>query len=131
MSGIIDKAYESIRGYVPEDVNKMLSEQIPKIEQYIEEEVEIFGKELSSYIDTQVEQALAEAEADAEVVKNKMLAAIEEITADMSDTDATLRAATRDLKEAVDEYKEKFADLGRLVKSSVTAAIKSTGLPFA
>jgi predicted RecB family endonuclease len=130
MSKIIDKAYESIRGYVPEDVNRVLAEQIPKIEQYIEEEVDAFGEELSNFIEGAVDQAVADVTAEAEQVKQNLLSAIAEIEADMSDNDATLRMATSQLKTAVDEYEAKFAKLGKAVQKGVKAAIKTTGLPL-
>jgi predicted RecB family endonuclease len=130
MSKIIDKAYESIRGYVPEDVNRVLAEQIPKIEQYIEEEVDAFGEELSNFIEGAVDQAVADVTAEAEQVKQNLLSAIAEIEADMSDNDATLRMATSQLKTAVDEYEAKFAKLGMAVQKGVKAAIKTTGLPL-
>ena len=35
---VIERAYESVRGYLPEDANAVLSEQVPQIEQFIDED---------------------------------------------------------------------------------------------
>lgn len=130
MSKIMDKAYESIRGYVNEDVNRILAEQIPKIEQYIEEEVDNFGAELSGYIDGVVDQVVQDIQAESEQVKQQMLSTIELIESEMSDIDAPLRLATAQLKTNLDAYEEKFVKLGQTVQTSIKTAIKTTGLPL-
>ena len=130
MSKALERAYESIRGYVPDEVNRVISNQIPKIENYIEEETDKFGKRLSEYIESQVAEEVTKIESELNQTKDKLIEGLDRITKEISDADNGLLLATKDLKENIDAYEEKFAKLGGVVKTAVNNGIRSAGIPL-
>jgi hypothetical protein len=126
---VIERAYESIRGYLPEDANQILDEQIPRIEQFIDDELTKFGRELSECIAAEVDRMLAETRASTLRAHNEVVAVIGEIRADVAAGDATLERAVTRLERSLDDYERRFEDLGESVRETVMAAVRAAGVP--
>jgi hypothetical protein len=125
----IERAYESIRGYLPEDASQVLSEQIPRIGQFIDDELTKFGRELADYIAAEVDRVIAEATASTARAHNEVVAVVGEIRADVAAGDATLERAVARLERSLEAYDRSFEDLGDSVRESVMAAVRAAGVP--
>ena len=126
---VIERAYESIRGYMPEDAREILNEQIPRIEQFIDDELTKFGVELSEFIGAEVDRLLQEAQESAHRSHNELIAAIGEIRADVAANDAVLERAVARLERSLDDYERRFEALGEGVRRSVILAARAAGVP--
>jgi hypothetical protein len=129
-NAMIERAYETIRGYVPEDANRILSEQAPRIEQYIDEEMAKFGEELSAYVASEVDRLLDEARQESMHSRNDIIAAIGEIRADVAANDPILERAVARLERSLEDYERRFHELGVGVRKAVLLAVRASGLPI-
>jgi len=127
---VIERAYESIRGYLPEDANQILSEQVPRIEQFIDDELTKFGSELSEYIAAEVDRLLEESDEQAMRSHNELVAVIGEIRADVAANDAVLERAVAKLERSLDDYERRFQELGENVRRAVIGAARASGIPI-
>ncbi len=127
---VIDRAYESIRGYVPEDVKQVLSDQIPKIEKFVDDELEKFGEELSSHIQAEIDALIQKTEAEASQAQANMKTAVEAIRADIAANDHDLEAAVNQLETSLNEYEDRFRNIGEGIRKAALTAVKSTGIPI-
>jgi hypothetical protein len=127
---VIERAYESIRGYVPEDANQILNEQIPRIEQFIDDELTKFGVELSEYIGAEVDRLLQQSEDATARSRNEVVAVIGELRANVVAGDATLEAAVAKLERSLDDYERRFEHIGEGVRRAVISAARAAGVPI-
>ena len=125
---VIERAYESVRGYLPEDANAVLSEQVPQIEQFIDEELTKFGSELAEYIASEVGRLVDAAQREALRSHNDVIAAIGELRAEVVANDAALERAVAKLERSLDEYEHGYQVMGETVRQSVIAAIRAAGI---
>lgn len=126
---VIERAYESIRGYMPEDAREILNQQIPRIEQFIDDELTKFGVELSEFIGAEVDRLLLDAQESAHRSHNELIAAIGEIRADVAANDAVLERAVARLERSLDDYERRFEELGEGVRRAVILAARAAGIP--
>lgn len=126
---VIERAYESIRGYMPEDAREILNEQIPRIEQFIDDELTKFGVELSEFIGAEVDRLLLDSQESAHRSHNELIAAIGEIRADVAANDAVLERAVARLERSLDDYERRFEALGEGVRRAVILAARAAGIP--
>ncbi len=127
---VIERAYESIRGYLPEDANEILNEQVPRIEQFIDDELTKFGSELSEYIAAEVDRLLEESQERAMRSHNELVSVIGEIRADVAANDAVLERAVAKLERSLDDYERRFEELGEGVRRVVITAVRASGIPI-
>ena len=127
---VIERAYESIRGYLPEDANEILNEQVPRIEQFIDDELTKFGVALSEYIAAEVDRLLEESEERAMRSHNELVSVIGEIRADVAANDAVLERAVAKLERSLDDYERRFEELGEGVRRVVISAARASGIPI-
>ena len=127
---VIERAYESIRGYLPEDANQILDEQVPRIEQFIDDELTKFGTELSEYIAAEVDRLLEESQERAMRSHNELVSVIGEIRADVAANDAVLERAVAKLERSLDDYERRFEELGEGVRRVVITAVRASGIPI-
>ncbi len=127
---VIERAYESIRGYLPEDANQILNEQVPRIEQFIDDELTKFGSELSEYIAAEVDRLLEESQERAMRSHNELVSVIGEIRADVAANDAVLERAVAKLERSLDDYERRFEELGEGVRRVVITAVRASGIPI-
>ena len=124
---VIERAYESIRGYMPEDARQILNDQIPRIEQFIDDELTKFGVELSEFIGAEVDRLLLDSQESAHRSHNELIAAIGEIRADVAANDAVLERAVARLERSLDDYERRFEALGEGVRRAVILAARAAG----
>ena len=127
---VIERAYESIRGYLPEDANQILNEQVPRIEQFIDDELSKFGVELAEYIAAEVDRLLEESQQQAMRSHNELVAVIGEIRSDVAANDAVLERAVAKLERCLDDYERRFEELGEGVRRVVITASRASGIPI-
>ena len=127
---VIERAYESIRGYLPEDANQILNEQVPRIEEFIDDELARFGAELSEYIAAEVDRLLTESEERGVRSHNELVSVIGEIRADVAANDAVLERAVTKLERSLDDYERRFEELGEGVRRVVINAARASGIPI-
>ena len=127
---VMERAYESIRGYLPEDANQILDEQVPRIEQFIDDELTKFGTELSEYIAAEVDRLLEESQERAMRSHNELVSVIGEIRADVAANDAVLERAVAKLERSLDDYERRFEELGEGVRRVVITAARASGIPI-
>ena len=127
---VIERAYESIRGCLPEDANQILNEQIPRIEQFIDDELTKFGVELSEFIGAEVDRLLLESQESSLRSHNELVAVVGEIRADVAANDAVLERAVAKLERSLDDYERRFEELGEGVRRAVIAAARAAGVPI-
>ena len=127
---MIDRAYVSIAAYVPEDARRILAEQVAKIEQFIDDEMNKFGEELAEHIGAVVGEVLEEATRDATTLRTELTAAIGEIRADMVANDKVLEGAVSKLERSLDQYETRFKQLGEGVRGAVVTAARASGIPI-
>ena len=126
---VIERAYESIRGYLPEDAKAVLGEQVPQIEQFIDEELAKFGSELAEYIAAEVAQLLEAAQRDALRSHNDVVAAMGELRAEVVANDTALERAVAKLERSLDDYEHGYRAMGESVRQVVIAAMRAAGIP--
>ena len=129
MNRVIERAYESIRGYVPEDANRILDEQIPRIEEFVDEELARFGEELSAFVGQEIDRLLADAGESAQRAHNEVIAVVGELRAEVAAGDATLEHAVDRLEQGLDAYERRYRELGEGVRDAVLAAVRAAGVP--
>jgi hypothetical protein len=127
---VIERAYESIRSYLPEDAKAVLSEQVPQVEGFIDEELSKFGEELAEYIASEVSQLVDASQREAVRSHNEVVAAVGELRARVVAEDASLEAAVEKLERSLDEYEHGYRVMGESVRQSVVAAIRAAGIPL-
>jgi len=128
-TGTIDRAYESVRGALPEDANRLLDQQIPKVEEFIDAELSKFGLELSAFIGAEVDRLLAESSEASQRAHNELIALIGEIRADVAADDAVLERAVEKLERNLGDYERRFDELGERVRRGVADAMRAAGVP--
>ncbi len=122
-SKTIEQAFQSIAEYVPADASKVLSQQIPKIERFIDEEADKFGRELSNYIQAEVDKEVARAEKDAEATMHKLTDSLAKISANIATNDHELEAAVNELATNLQEYEKRFKKVGEGIREAVVSAV--------
>ena len=127
---VIERAYDSIREYVPEDARRILDSQAPKIEKFIDDELDKFGAELTEWISAEVEKVVEEQRVFFEQDREALKQIIEELRHDVATNDETLNEVVVKLEAQLDKYEERAQQLGKNVREKVSVAVKSTGLPF-
>lgn len=127
---VIERAYESIRSYLPEDAKAVLSEQVPQVEGFIDEELSKFGEELAEYIASEVSQLVDASQREAVRSHNEVVAAVGELRARVVAEDAALEAAVAKLERSLEEYEHGYRVMGESVRQSVVAAIRAAGIPL-
>lgn len=127
---VIERAYDSIREYVPEDARRILDSQTPKIEKFIDDELDKFGAELTEWISAEIEKVVEEQRVFFEQDRETLKRIIEELRHDVATNDETLNEAVVKLEAQLDKYEERAQQLGKNVREKVSVAVKSTGLPF-
>ena len=127
---VIERAYDSIREYVPEDARRILDSQTPKIEKFIDDELDKFGAELTEWISAEIEKVVEEQRVFFEQDRETLKQIIEELRHDVATNDETLNEAVVKLEAQLDNYEERAQQLGKNVREKVSVALKSTGLPF-
>lgn len=127
---VIERAYDSIREYVPEDARRILDSQAPKIEKFIDDELDKFGAELTEWISAEVEKVVEEQRVFFEQDREALKQIIEELRHDVATNDETLNEVVVKLEAQLDKYEERARQLGKNVREKVSVAVKSTGLPF-
>lgn len=127
---VIERAYDSIREYVPEDARRILDSQAPKIEKFIDDELDKFGAELTEWISAEIEKVVEEQRVFFEQDREALKQIIEELRHDVATNDETLNEVVVKLEAQLDKYEERAQQLGKNVREKVSVAVKSTGLPF-
>lgn len=127
---VIERAYESIRGYLPEDAKAVLSEQVPEIERFIDDELAKFGGELAEYIAAEVGRLLEVSQREALRSHNEVIAAVGELRADVAANDVALERAVARLERSLDDYEHGYREMGENVRRTVIAAVRAAGIPL-
>ena len=127
---VIERAYESIRGYVPEDAKQVLSDQVEAVEKYVDTELEKFAEELSQYIGEEVSKEMAKLEQSFSTTSENIQKQLDIIAADVTSGDDELAAAVNRLREEQAKINAKFEGAGEIIRKSVVNAARSAGLPL-
>lgn len=123
------ESYDSLRPYLPQDAQRVLDKEIPRIRKQIDSEIDDFVKSLGSYLKDQVDAETKSIGDEASAAMKKLDSILADVSAAGGDPQK-LAAATADLKTAIKAYQDKWENMGKSVQKVALLAAKSMGIPI-
>lgn len=127
---VIERAYATIGNYVPEDARRILEEQIPRIEGYIDEELNQFRDELGAFAKSAIDQAVAEQQAEMSEAMTAAKTSLEAIRNDAAVGDDQLILAVSALEKQLNDLESHYTRLGEGVKTALVNGLRGAGIPL-
>ncbi len=123
-----EEYYDAIKPYLPEDAKNVIYNQLPKIKERIESEIDTFAKSFAEQIHKQVSEQTAAMEQEAKDLKAKLQQLSDDLT---KATDAApLKDVAVKMAAEVEQYRQKMEGLGKTVRQTVLTAARYAGLPI-
>src|SRR5687768_11206502 len=122
----LDRYFDSIREYVPEDAKAVLDRQIPAIRDEVKRSVDDFGKQLGDFVHKRIADLTIEQEREARDARVQYERALGDLKTQAGVDPAKIAA----LEQAITAYEERWRGLGEKIKGAALLAVRSTGIPI-
>lgn len=126
MNWVGNKSYyfEQLREFVPKDALSILEQTRQKVEASIDEQIEVFGRDLHGA----VERAIADKEKELASSLEKAFSDLSAAVASLKDTSIDVGKITA-LKQQLDDYRDKWTGVGKQIGAAARKVISTaTGI---
>lgn len=126
----IDRFYDSIADLVPPDFRAKLAQSRDEVTRHINQEVDAFATELTSFIAKQLDQAEKALAVDLAQRRAAMEQLVQQLAKQVGDAQAPAAETARRLQEAQTAYEEQWRQYGRTLRQTMVEGFKAAGLPI-
>ena len=130
MNDVISNAYESIKGYVPDDANAVIESERKRITHEIDKTFEELRTEFAATIASTIAELEKEINDEADGFGKEISALFTEYEKEIEKSDDDFKKKVTALKEKLDQYENASKKLGEATRKGISLAAKGAGIPI-